>query len=302
MTGVCFTNESHLAATHLVGERLFSISVDAANETYTVKHSIESVYEGKPTITDLIDFNGSNLILTSNFDAGSATLYYLENEEIRFFKDLSPSQNLGNCHGARFCGNGTVCLSTNKNYLIFIDTDTERVISTLKMPYHIKDMVIVNERQLVAAFAVRSPSQDKKPTYASGILHIEYDQPRSQYKILDKWFFRPAAFDAICYDSNEKKFYITDQYGDRVVVFKLTEKRIRVLGEITGFRFPHGIDVSENHLAVTNYGDSSIDLMAKETIQVSSISGISQRTRPYTWIEIQKAAASRFRKAFASGI
>ena len=62
------------------------------------------------------------------------------------------------------------------------------------------------------------------------------------------------------------KFFVTDQYGDRVLVFGLEGEKLKLLKTIDGFNFPHGIDIRDGLLAVTNYGSSQISFLRESLI------------------------------------
>lgn len=282
MTSVAFSSSNVMVVAHLVGEKLLVLDVDYASESFTCLDSQATTFSGEPTITDLLDYDGKNRLLTSNFDAGSGTLYSLVNNRLQHLKDISLPEGSGNCHGARFYDRDIICLSTNRNYMFFVEIDSGQMFAQLKLPYHIKDFVVISENHIVACFAVKSPDSEVKPTYASGLLNLQVDLKKSDFRILHQWFFRPAAFDAICRDQESGRFYITDQFGDRLLVVALQEDKFSILGELDGFDFPHGVDVGQNLLAVTNYGDSSVDILSLDDLQLKPVSGISQYRRPVT--------------------
>tara|TARA_B110000908_G_scaffold111054_1_gene130263 strand:- start:1782 stop:2783 length:1002 start_codon:yes stop_codon:yes gene_type:complete len=287
MTSVFFIDDSRVVAAHLVGETMHLIECNPEQKSHRFIDTIDTTYNEHGTITDLIDYDGNNKILTSNFDDRSGSLYSLEGSKLRYLKDIPLPITAGNCHGARFYTSDIACLSTNQNDIYFVDIKTCSVISKLEMPYQIKDFCFIDSSTMVAAFAIKSPSSGKMPAYASGLLYFSFDLEDSSYKLIDRWFLKPCAFDALCFDKDSGKIYITDQYGDRVVVIEIKEGSIDIVGEYEGFDFPHGIDVREGLLAVTNYGDSTIEFMDTSSSLVTPITGWASRRWHYTLREIK---------------
>lgn len=286
MTSVCFIDECRIVATHLVGETMHSIEYNLEQKRYRLIDAIETSYNNRATITDLIDYDGENKILTSNFDDRSGSLYSLEGSKLRYIKDLPLPNTAGNCHGARFYNSDIACLTTNHNDIYFIDIKTCSIISKLEMPFHIKDVCFIDSTKMIACFTLKSPTAQKMPTYASGLLYFSFDVANSSYSVIDRWFLRPCAFDALCFDRNSGKLYITDQWGDRVIVIELRDDRIAIIGEYGGFSFPHGVDVREGKLAVTNYGSSSIVFIDTLSSPVMPSTALITRRRHYTKREI----------------
>ncbi|MDZ7736246.1 MAG: hypothetical protein U5P41_09205 [Gammaproteobacteria bacterium] len=53
-------------------------------------------------------------------------------------------------------------------------------------------------------------------------------------------------------------FYATDQYYSKVINYRIERDRIKQVGEMIGYDFPHGLDIRDDLLAVSNYGDNSV--------------------------------------------
>ena len=298
LTDVCFTSPNHLITAHLVGECLHYIKYDFEGKTSSVLSTTESTFDGANTIVDLIKFDGSKRIIASNFDAGSATLYELYDGKIEHLKDINLPEGKGNCHGASFFEEEIVCLSTNKNYLFFIDIYTEEILAEFRLPHHIKDICAYRQSELLLCFAIASPSEQIKPTYGSGVYYIHVDLEKKKLSIIDKHYFWPAAFDAICRDKRTNVFYVTDQFGCRVISFTIPKRKIDPLGEYRGFDFPHGIDINQSILAITNYGNSSLDLLDIEKASLETISGKHTKYRKFTFREIKSICIYYIKRTF----
>jgi hypothetical protein len=296
MTSVRFIDDSTLVACHLVGEKMLAYKFDAKEESYRVICSIPTCYNSMPTITDLLDYDGKRFLVASNFDGRSGSLYSFENGRLAFEKDLVLPENTGNCHAARFLGAATICLGTNTNELFFLDCPAGSIISRLQLPFHPKDFCFLPDNLMMVLFAIRSPSKSAKPVFASGLQLLRLEAGLKGYTVLRTHYFKPAAFDAIIQDQETGIFYFTDQHSDRVILARLNGIKIDVMGELRGFDFPHGVDVNEHYLAVTNYGDSSIDFIEKSQMHVLPINGYSGRLRPYTASELEQSVILGLKK------
>lgn len=288
LTGVRFVEDNRLVATHLVGQKIYLFDFNQQDDCNRKLNSIETQYNGKATGTDLLDYDGANRLLTSNFNDGSGSLYEINDLTLQHVKDFPLPDSRGNCHGARFYDRDTVCLTTNKNELWFVDIETALPISKIQMPFHIKDLCFIDDKLALAPFALNSPANSEKPAYASGLLYFSFDLKNSRFSVIDKCFLKPCAFDAISWDETNERFIITDQYGDRLIVASLASGRIEILGQVDGFSFPHGLDCQKDRVAVTNYGKSSIDIFPISQLPVKPFTGKFSRWRPDKWAEFMR--------------
>lgn len=280
MTSVYFTDDNHLVTAHYSAAKMFSVNINLEEKTHEFKSEVDTTFDSKLTVTDLIDFDGKSKVVTSNFDACGGSLYGLEGKKLRHIKDFALPEDGGNCHGARFYDSNTICLSTNKKLLFFIDIESSKVLAKVPTPYFMKDICFINANSVLAPFAVRSPSKQLKSTYSSGLVYASIDLENAQCKVIDKLFFTPSAFDAICFQRDREMFYITDQGRDRVIVAKINSNKIHLEGEYKGFDFPHGIDVKGNIIAYTNYGNSMIGFKDINSEKLHPISGRVAKWRP----------------------
>ena len=280
-TGVVFLGNNQLVVIHLAGQSMHLFEYNPQDYCPKQIDIIDTVYNGKLTITDLIDFDGTETILTSNFNDGSGSLYRVKNNKLSFIKDLPLPEDSGKCHGGRFYNESIACLTTNANKVFFLDISSSSVVAKFDMPYYIKDICFLNSDFAVAAFALGSPTVSEEDPYASGLLYFSLNLANLELSIIDKLFLSPCAFDAICVDSNTNLFYVTDQNGDRLIVAEIIRERINIVGEICGFDFPHGVDVNEGKMAITNYGNSTFSIFDIGDAQLSAFSGKSSKHKPY---------------------
>lgn len=287
-TGVVFVGNDQLVVTHLVGQSMHLLEYNSENYCTSQIAGIDTVFGGQLTITDLIDYDGHEHLLTSNFDDCSGSLYKIINSKLSYIKDLPLPEGSGNCHGARFYDKNIACLTTNSNKLFFMDIPSSTIIAEFDMPYHLKDICFFDSNCAVAPFALSSPTPSIASSYASGLLYFSLDLTKLKLELIHKTFLSPCAFDAICVDRQTGRLYITDQHGDRLIIAEVSHGKIQIIGEITGFDFPHGIDINGRHMAVTNYGDSSVSVVEIGDVRVSSFTGTLARRKPYRKADVKK--------------
>lgn len=280
-TGVIFIDTSRMIAMHLVGQSMHLLEYDSNDFSSKQIDCIDTVFNGEPTISDLLDFDGSETVLASNFRACSGTLYKVNGNKLVHFRDLPLPEGSGRCHGARFYDQRTACLTTDANKLFFIDVSSAEVVTEIDTPFYIKDLCFVDDQIVVAAFALGAPNHQEASSYASGLLYLSLNVARSELIVIDTIFLRPCAFDAICIDKNTGRLYVTDQFGDRLIVAEVRDKKLAIVGEIGGFNFPHGIGIDGNTMAVTNYGDSTVSILNIKDAKPLVFRGKVSKQKPY---------------------
>ena len=272
-TGVALLGERRLIVTHLVGQSM-SLLQFYPNDWHAQQIcSVDTHYRGERTVTDLVDFDGVDTIVTSNFEANSASLYKLSGTQIDHHFDIALPAHGGHCHGAKFYNEDMVCLSTDRKRMFFYDTQASHIVAELRNPYFIKDICFLDTTTAVAPFVSQAPTLSKQNGYASGIILFTFDLQRCRLHVLDTVYFMLSAFDAICKDKHTDSIYVTDQYNDRVIVAKVIEQKLSLVGQLTGFDFPHGIDTDGDILAVTNYGTSQLHVLPVAEMSVESLTG-----------------------------
>ena len=80
-TSIKFIDENHLCVSNLVGKYLNLYHIDFNTNTYNILDTIDTTYNGELVITDLLDYDQNNTLITSNFDKGTQTLYKIINNK-----------------------------------------------------------------------------------------------------------------------------------------------------------------------------------------------------------------------------
>lgn len=279
MTDVCLLSEHRMIAVHLCGAAMFLLVRADKAAPWRIIDQIDTTFGEQLTIVDLIDVGAQGLIVASNFDACSGGLYRVVGNKLSHVRDLPLPTGAGNCHGARFVTEAMVCLSTNRHKLFFRDIDTDHIHSELAFPYHVKDLVFTDPTHALVACALGNPTPAIANAYASCIAWVEFDAGYQRFRVRDKRFLKPAAFDAIALAPDTNRFFITDQHLDRVIAGSLTDNKIRLDGQWSGFSFIHGVDYLEGTIAITTYGAHTIEHFdARSPLQ--PLKGYSGRLRP----------------------
>lgn len=222
------------------------------------------VGDGTPVQTDLLDFDGTDLLVTSNFYQGTQSFYAVHGDAVSFVDEMRLTDFTG-CHGVRFVPghDGLLWISycgKNNTCIVIADYRAKKVLHFLPMPEQIQDAAFVGDFVLVPARTdhIRLDGPFLGETYATMYL---FQLPRnlraSAPRLIDSWR-GSGHLDAI--KEHGGVAYAANQYNDTVDVFGISAtERIEQRDSIAGFAMPHGVDISHaGLLGVTNYADNSV--------------------------------------------
>src|SRR5215468_10075443 len=112
---------------------MYLVRYDLARGTHQIESCIPTQYGGEEVCVDLIDFDGMDLIVTSNCSHNSVSMYQLDGDQISHMQDIPIRDNGAKyCHGARVVPGDadTICAACtlgNQN-VYFISVSTTEVI------------------------------------------------------------------------------------------------------------------------------------------------------------------------------
>jgi hypothetical protein len=269
VTAVKFIGDSLLVASHTVGQSLFLIQFDSFTGQYKVLQVLETQANGNRCSTDLLDYNGKDLILSSNCEQMNASLYRIENQCLTYQETIEiHGIKTGFCHGAKFVSwyPDWVCLATTTGYrnIAIIDIKSRKLIYTWNDgDWKPKDICFPAPQQVAIMYSMVPPRKELSTAhapYVSKIQLIEIDSDFKNHRILSETYLEGTHLDGCHFSGNH--LYVPSQMHDLVQVFKLAAHKFHHIYDFKGFCLPHGIDIDkENRLmAVTNYGDHSIYL------------------------------------------
>lgn len=276
-TSCVWVAPDRLVAAHLAGQAMALYAVDFAAGRAEELHRIDTTHMGQPACTDLMDFDGRDHLLVSNFDQGTASSYRLAEDRLIHELDFPLMGKGFHCHGARFFRDGMSCITTEQTPFFVCANDTGRPIARFDLGLHLKDLLFLPGDRAIGAFALGAPHPSVSSPYCSGLVLFKINLGAGRASILDRIDIFPCAFDAIVHDPVSDRLLITDQFGNRVVVASLRAGRLQVEGQINGYDFPHGIDIAHGVLAVTNYGNSEVWLSQMDTLPITPLQGSWQR-------------------------
>ncbi|MEL6170332.1 MAG: hypothetical protein AAFR35_16720 [Pseudomonadota bacterium] len=230
------------------------------------------IADGTPVQTDLMDAAGDQVVV-SNFYQGTASLYRVEGDRIRFEDeiDVVPYRGL---HGVRFLPSDpsllwlAFCGAHNRCHLV-VDLRTRTVLHEFETDQQCQDIAFTRGFAIVFARTnhimagtkrVRRFSRKWRMFATAYIYRLPNDLRSASPVLVGRWKGRghidgaKAAGDTI---------YAANQYLDRIDVFDVTaEGRLRLVRKLGNMQMPHGLDVHDGRLAVTNYGDQTLRLLS----------------------------------------
>jgi hypothetical protein len=221
------------------------------------------VLGGEPVQTDLLDWNGEDLLVTSNFYQGTQSFYALRGDTVSFLDEMKLTDFTG-CHGVRFVpGYDDLLFISYKAGIVIADYRKKEILHLLQMPRMTQDAAFIGDYVLVPARTdhIRKRGPFDCEMYATMYL---FRMPSSLYsnppELIDTWR-GSGHHDAI--KEHGQLAYSANQYNDAIDAFCVNAaERIELRGSIPGFAMPHGVDIRpDGLLGVTNYLDNSVRLV-----------------------------------------
>jgi len=248
-TDIKFINDKQILAAQLLSKKIFLIDV---NNWEILDEADTNFY------IDLIDQKG-NLLITSNFPSmgtriGGTSIFELKENKIIFKKDIIlPGIKP---HGCEIIDDENVilaCTGEGNRGLLFLNIVTEEYTMFNDLEYFPKDIHLVDGKLFVTSSKSR-PQSKGEVVVEDTILYV-FDYPKME-KIDEIKFMGQT--DSISVLNNF--IYITIQTSDEVIVFNFLNDKLNYVKTLTGYDFPHGVDAYNGKLAVSNYGDNTIQI------------------------------------------
>lgn len=228
------------------------------------------ISDGSAVETDLLDSSGNQFAVT-NFYQGSISFYEVSDRKIRFLRELNHNE-FRNLHGVRYLPSDpnllwlTYCGNQNKCHQI-IDSRDGTVLHHFDTDQQCQDVAFLGDKAVVFARTdhIRGGARKagffsrKRIMFATAYVYQLSSSMKEPPRLVDRW--RGEGHLDACkeYDG---LIYAANQYLDRIDVFGIDEKqKLSLKHSIPGVAMPHGLDVRNNLLAVTNYTDSSLRLL-----------------------------------------
>jgi hypothetical protein len=101
-----------------------------------------------------------------------------------------------------------------------------------------------------------SPDRHVQELYSSSALLVDFDLRAGSYEIVRRATYRGGQIDAGVVRAG--CLHAVDSY--RGTIIESDAGTLETIRETGGYNFPHGIDIGYGMMAVTSYGDNSIDI------------------------------------------
>ena len=257
ITSVKFLDNTTFACCHFVGRKIYLVRFDYHRKNYRLLDSTDTVFNGNTVETDLCDSNERGEVATSNFYQRTFTQYRREGDRILFDRDL-PFNPGNNVHGVKYFRPNILAVTCVKTPagIYFFNSDTMEQLLYIETSVKAQDVCFLSDNRWVLLATRGTPTSTKRKMYKSEIHLIDFDIPSQKYETTFTKTYETAHVD--CMVSHNGKLYITDQFNNTVLI--VNPNSLEQTGELTGYTFPHGIDIKYGMIAVTNYGNNTVDI------------------------------------------
>lgn len=267
-TSVVTIDSNHFCVANLVGQRLYLYEFDHTAKIYKMLDWIDTRFNKKLAITDLMDYDGKNLIAVSNLHAASQTIYKITNNKLSHYKDIPKTDPKNqNCHGIRFypSSNHTIIVATyliNPN-IAFINYKTNKVVYkiTYNPLYLPKDIFFIDQNHMLAVYTSgRILGKSTKNKYESKVVLYKIDIVKKTHQEINTITVPDSHSDSIVY--HRGIIFTVNQMRSQIVVIHLDNSQLKFLTTLDGYSKPHGVAVEpkNNLILVTNYGDNTVKI------------------------------------------
>lgn len=256
-TSVRFLDARTLVCCSLLARKIYLIRFDLAFGSHTVIDCADTVYGGNSTETDLCDTDNSGRVITSNCEGGNMSLYRVVGDKIYHERDLCTDLPGNFCHGARFCGAGVVVATELRSPrgVHFYDALTMRRLLYVETERFPKDVCFLSGSRALLITTDGSPTPEKAGSGGvSELVLVEYDLARGTSAVIARQLSDAHQLDSAA--SYGGRLYVVDSHGGRILV--MDARTLRLIDQLMGYDFPHGVDARHGVLAVACYGTNSI--------------------------------------------
>jgi hypothetical protein len=271
LTSVRFVAADLLVAADFASKKCYLVRVDGSH--MTILDSLDTVIaDGTPVETDLIDYADGEFIV-SNFYQGTFSRFAIEGDKIRFVAEV-PTGGPPNMHGLRFipgypqlvwltfCNNKRPCHS-------IMDIQTGKTLHHFDTDQQCQDIAFVNGHAVVFARTDHISKGEKIPAigsrknimFATAYVYRLPENLVNEPPVMVSRWKGEGHLDA-SKEMADGRILCANQYLDRIDIFTLSDKgELSLDGVINGFSLPHGLDVSGDLVAITNYGDQTLRIL-----------------------------------------
>jgi len=263
-TGVRFVADDAFVVTDLAAMRMARVRVDLSSETAVVERAVTTTDSGGTQVsTDLLDYDpGRGWLATSDCAVFGLSLY-----------DAGSLRRLGQvrlpfaAHGLAFVPDSEAICATSfivgpPHVVAFFDLGSSRLLFEygIEPPWIPKGVAFAAPGLSASVWCSRPPIADPAPAPDALVLLERVDPVRGTRSERARLILPGCHTDECRFDVSRGLLYVNDQAGDVVYEIEVRADTLSVRQKVVGFDFPHGLDVRDGVLAVTNYGDASVRL------------------------------------------
>ena len=270
MTSVALITNKLLACASYCMSQLYLVEFDLPTQTSTILETLDTV-AGPSDLLVFREKNGNHELITSDFENSSISLYEIIGSKLCYRKTISNTA-CGPCHGISYYpyDDDVIVFTTSgtKNPLCgvyAINTNNSQIFfGLINEGWLGKDVTFVNENIMVALFCNSAPNPMIKRYYDSKIVVYQVDLKGNRSLKLTELVIKRHHGDSCKYKGG--KLYVTLQNADtqtgKVLVLDVDNitGMLTQVTELQNYSFPHGVDVYNNMIAVSEYGTSTIDI------------------------------------------
>ena len=256
-TSVRFIDASTIVCCSQLARRIYLIRFDLDARRHEILDEADTVFAGGTTGTDLCDIDGFGHVVTSNCGTGGMSLYLCRDDRITFVRDL-PTGNTRSCRGAAFLDRNTVVgvFDRGRPGVGFFNVDSMMRLLHVETPAPAKDVCFLSDRRCIVLVADGSPDRHAQERYSSSALLVDFDLRAGSYEIVRQATYPGGQIDAGVVRAG--RLYAVD--SNRGTFIESDAGTLETIRETGGYNVPHGIDIGYGMMAVTSYGDNSIDI------------------------------------------
>jgi hypothetical protein len=259
ITSVKFMDVKTLVCTSLLGRKIYLIRLFPIKGTYKILDKLDTTYQGRKTETDLLDIDEHGNIFTCNCNAGSLSQYRIvDGKHLQHVRDMETGMQ-GFIHGVKVYSPDIICAAFigGPMGIHFYDIHTMQQLLHVKTDIKAKDVCFTSSTQLAMVTMYGQVTSKKAEHYDSEIQVMNFDIKSKQYNLVQKKKFEGCHFDCIVFRNGH--FYINEQFSGKILIVE--PNKLEIINAISGFDFPHGLDIQNTTLAVSNYGSNSVDII-----------------------------------------
>lgn len=261
-TSVRFLDAGTIVCCSQLARKIYLIRFDLDAGRHEILDQADTMSGGETVRTGLCDIDGYGHVVTSNRGTGGTdgmSLYHCKDDRIAFVRDL-PAGNGASCHGVAFLNRNTVAAAIDgaKPGASFYDLNSMRRLFHIDTASRARDVCFLSDTRCIVLTAEGDPTQQAQALNASAALLVEFDLGARTSRVVREAPFHGGQIDAGVVRAN--RLYAVD--SGRGTVHLRDAKILAPIREIGGYNFPHGIDVGYGLMAVTSYGDNSVDVAA----------------------------------------